>query len=158
MSEDKRKRNDIRTAIEKIILLLEDLISRVNKIESFLSKIGLNPDEAGLALNLSTLLSLPLNVAYEASVRVWRVLSRVKGLDPISVAIIQALSTCSSLTISETYRRVKAIRGKASRRIIAEKLRVLASIGVVVEIKHGKRKLYALKECVEEAKFISKNN
>lgn len=154
MSKDKREVDEIRKAVERIILMLEDITSKVSKIESFLTKIGLNPDEAGLALNLSTLLSLPLNVAYEASVRTWRVLSRSKGLDPISVAIVQALSTCNFLSISETYRRVRAIRGKASRRIVAEKLRVLAKTGMVVEVKQGRRRRYTLAECVEKSKDI----
>lgn len=158
MNKSKGSIDEIKEAIERIILMLEDLINRVNRIESFLTKIGLNPDEAGLALNLSTLLSLPLNVAYEASVRTWKVLSKSRGLDPVSVAIVQALSTCNFLSISETYRRVRAIRGKASRRIVASKLRILAAAGIVAEVERGRRRRYVLAECIEENKGVHKNN
>ena len=48
------------------------------------------------------------------------------------------------------YREVKRIRGKGSRRIISQKLRILEAMNIVINNGSEKRPKYMLKECVEK--------
>jgi|Deesub1362B_J571_1020462.scaffolds.fasta_scaffold00023_25 hypothetical protein len=64
--------------------------------------------------------------------------------DEISMYIIRVLSRSDGLNISQITRGVKRLRGRASRRIIAQRLNKLVSMGIINEVIESKEKLYFL--------------
>ncbi|HDI73501.1 MAG TPA: hypothetical protein ENF57_00645, partial [Candidatus Korarchaeota archaeon] len=59
-------------------------------------------------------------------------------------SIIRVLANSGPMNISQVTEEVKRLRGSASRRIIAERLRRLAKKGIVERVK-GKGKVYRLR-------------
>lgn len=100
--------------------------------------------------DLGTRLNVPLNL-YQAQLKQLVVL---KGLgeripclekDDISKAIIQALLEKEGINISQITSSVARLRGKASRRIIAERLARLEVLGIAVHWKgENNQKIYGL--------------
>jgi uncharacterized membrane protein len=67
-------------------------------------------------------------------------ISRVGAEDELARTIIEALAaTEGEVTISELTRMVRALRGKASRRVVAERVRRLHSKGLVSLRRSGNR-------------------
>jgi len=142
---------DLEERLERLERMLDLVIDRLRRIESLL---GENSSEARLmnaAIDLVTALSMPASMALEAARRSISTLRSLGGADPISRAIIEALSECRPLTISETARRVRMIRGTSSRRIVRERLLGLEERGAVIKLKtSGHRYKYVLRECVDK--------
>ena len=78
-------------------------------------------------------------------------LSAIKNIgvyDAIDKAIIEVLSGCEALSILEITRRVKKLRGTASRRIIRERVKKLVDMGILAEVGE-KRVKYVLTSCTK---------
>ncbi len=128
--------------------LLSEVIKRIERIESYLE--GLGNDELRYASRLVIGLALPPLRALEASKRLVSLLQgRYYTIDEISYTILEVLADCKPLNISEITRRVKTLRGKASRRIIREKLLQLERHGLVINIGTSNRPRYILSNCIE---------
>ncbi|ADI31545.1 hypothetical protein [Staphylothermus hellenicus] len=140
--------SEVEERLEKIEQLLEKVLLKINMLEEKLRLMGIDSSELRIANMLVSALSLPPIIALESSKRVLEIFSARTGLDEISKAIIESLSTCEKLSVSEITRRVRAIRGKASRRIIAEKLEILEDMGMVVSTKLPNKHLYMLARCI----------
>jgi len=130
--------------IEKILAMVT---KKIEEIEDYLKKIGLLSDEVYIASELATAFSIPIYMSLEATKRIISLFT-VENYDPITKAIIKSLALCDKLNVSELTRRVKALRGKASRRIVREKLNKLVEKGVVVPIDSGGRRYYVLYKCL----------
>ena len=140
----------IEERLERLEKLLEELMNRLENIEESLHILGISSDLVIIASRLITAFSLPATLALEASRRVIEVAKTIRG-DEISQAIIEVLAECKPLTISEITRRVRVLRGTASRRIIRSRIQTLADRGIVVFIGEGKPRV-TLKVCLEETR------
>ncbi len=135
--------------IEKIAKRMEDLQKRLQTIEDLIPL-------ASELLQLSERLNIPLNL-YRDQIKRMVILNGLKDnaphieKDEISKLIIQALLKKKSSNISGITATVKSFRGKASRRIISERLSKLEELGIV-ECKTGQNneKLYKLRTSSKE--------
>jgi len=127
--------------LEKKLRILQDRLESVEKAVPLVQEL----------LHLSESLNIPLNL-YSGQLKQLLVLNGLKkkipevGKDEISKAIIQALLEKPGQNITKLSQSVAAIRGKASRRIISERLAKLEALGIA-EFSEGKNneKLFRLK-------------
>ncbi len=120
----------IEERLRRIERLLEELLERVKRLEE---SGGLEPIALAAVRGVAWL-SLPAYRALEAAEVLNRALRAAPPwLDAIDRSIIEALSTCEGLSISEIVRRVRRIRGSASRRVVRERLERLEKAGIVVK-------------------------
>lgn len=141
---------NIEKRLERLEEILEELMNRLKNIEESLRILGISSDLVIIASRLINAFSLPVTLALEASRRVVEVAKTIRG-DEISQAIIEVLAECKPLTISEITRRVRVLRGTASRRIIRSRIQTLANRGIVVFTSEGKPRV-TLKVCLEETR------
>ncbi|WP_440058971.1 hypothetical protein ACSU1N_04030 [Thermogladius sp. 4427co] len=138
---------DIYFLLEQLILRLDLLIRRLERVENILYNLGLLRGEEGEPAILVGLVKLPASLALYALARAWRVLARIGRADKVTEAVIYVLSDCKPRSITEIYRGVKELRGRASRRIVREKLRLLEASGLAVNRGSAKRPRYVLEDC-----------
>jgi len=135
--------------LDRIEKTLNYVIKKIEELEERLKVLGVNSEEVSIASELTSTLSIPAYLAIESARRICSYFLTT-GLDPISKSILKALSLCEKLNVSEITRRVRSFRGKASRRIVREKLRILEEKGYIVNIGDEKRPLYILAKCLSE--------
>jgi len=145
--------DDLERRLRRVEELLNDVVNRLVAIEELLKSLGISSEEVVIAEELVMALSLPAVVATKAAERVVKVVRGVReGIDPISRAVIEVLSSCEELSTSEITRRVRLLRGTASRRIVRDRLLKLAERGVVLNVGSESRPKYVLKVCIEESR------
>ncbi len=127
--------------VEEILALI---LSRLDKLE-MLVREGLG-EEALTATRLVTAYSLPVIDALQAARRLLEIGRRYR-LDELSRVIVEVLSDCRPRSLSEVERSVRVIRGRASRRILRERLRRLVDMGVVRDEASVNRHRYRLSNC-----------
>lgn len=117
--------------LKRVEYTLELVVEKLHKLETILYSLANDPANL-VALELATYTTLPAQKLIRA-IRVAVSLLREAQLeDPVSRAIIETLvAQGDGISISELTRRVRAVRGSASRRVIAERLRMLESRGVL---------------------------
>ncbi len=134
--------------LARIENLLKQLMERLERLESALSTSA----EGKVALEIAKLavaLAIPPTEAALATARIVEASRKVGERDEVSIAVIEALSNCEPATITELERRVRKLRGKASKHTIRKRLEALLRRGIVVSIDRGSKKLYTLKQCIE---------
>ena len=140
---------DIYERVKRLEKMLEELMNRLNDIEEKLRTLGMGQPTLTIASQLVIAFSMPAIQALEASRRAVTAINKLSVIDPINEAIIEVLSNCETLSISEITRRVRVLRGTASRRIIRERLKRLETLDIVVNIGSNDRPKYMLNECVQ---------
>ncbi len=143
--------------LKKIEELVELMLERLERVEIMLRELDLGGEITSTAIRLTILLSLPASKALEAARRALSVLNKLQEEDPITRAIIEVLSGCEELSLTEITRRVRSIRGTASRRIIRDRILLLCEKGVVKRVSAGKSK-YVLSACVKQENKRSTNH
>lgn len=138
----------IEERLDYIEKLVSEILDRLRRIEKLLGGEEKATIETAAILVAGSL--MPATIALEAARRVVEATKRAGGLDPISRSIIEALSSCEELSASEITRRVRSLRGTASRRIVTERLRRLERRGLVNRIGDGPKTRYLLTACNEE--------
>ena len=141
---------DIYERVKQLEKMLEELMNRLNNIEEKLRTLGIEQPTLSIASQLVIAFSMPAIQALEASRRAIAAISKLSIIDPINEAIIEVLSSCEALNISEITRRVRVLRGSASRRIIRERLKRLETLDIVVNVGSNDRPKYMLNECIQQ--------
>ncbi len=118
--------------IERLEKLIRLVIKRLEEIEKILLRTNREYLEVyRIASSLIFTFSLPISKALEIAMKVLEVVNTFRLIDEITISIIEVLMVKDKVSISELTRLVRRIRGKASRRIIIDKVKKLEELGLV---------------------------
>jgi hypothetical protein len=140
------RKEDSTSNAEELRKKLDQIIHRLDLLEKLIAE---KPEYKGVvaALELTRLgigmYGEPLKIASRLKNAEKYLRQKLIAQDDISRYVIQALAVKGALNISAITRQVTAMRGKASRRIIRERVKKLQTLGVLLR-KEGKAPTYDL--------------
>jgi len=134
--------------IEELDKKLDQILRRLDLLEELILE---KPEYAGLTAALKItragigIYGEPLKIAARLKIAQTFLAQKNVAQDDISRCIIQALAMRGPLNMSGITRQVATMRGKASRRIIRQRIKSLTRQGIVIQ-ESGKIPLYNLRE------------
>ncbi len=137
---------DSGNSIEEVSKKLDQILNRLSLLEELITE---KPEFEGLtaALKLTRvgvgMYGEPLKIAARLKDAQAFLQQRAIAQDEISRCVIQALAVKGALNISAITRQVCAMRGKASRRIVRQRVQKLHQQGILVKV-DGKTPTYEL--------------
>ena len=137
---------DSENSIEELSKKLDQILNRLSLLEELITE---KPEYEGLtaALRLTRvgvgMYGEPLKIAARLKDAQAFLQQRAIAQDEISRCVIQALAVKGALNISAITRQVSAMRGKASRRIVRQRVQKLHQQGILMKI-DGKTPTYDL--------------
>lgn len=140
------KSKDSENSLEELSKKLDQVLNRLSLLEELITE---RPELEGLttALRLTRvgvgMYGEPLKIAARLKDAQAFIQQKAIAQDEISRCIIQALAVKGALNISAITRQLSAMRGKASRRIVRQRIQKLVEQGVIVRV-NGKTPTYNL--------------
>ena len=128
---------DSGNSIEEVSKKLDQILNRLSLLEELITE---KPEFEGLtaALKLTRvgvgMYGEPLKIAARLKDAQAFLQQKTIAQDDISRCVIQALAVKGALNISAITRQVSAMRGKASRRIVRQRVQKLHQQGILVKV------------------------
>ncbi|MEM0348242.1 MAG: ArsR family transcriptional regulator [Zestosphaera sp.] len=118
-------------ALKRVEELLEHVVKKLERLEELLTTLSNDPTYA-IAVELTLYFSVPAQKAIKLARELVLLFKGVSEVDPITKAVLEVLASSEDgISISELTRRVRKVRGTASRRIVTERIKLLESKGLV---------------------------
>ncbi|MEM1687276.1 MAG: ArsR family transcriptional regulator [Zestosphaera sp.] len=118
-------------ALKRVEELLEHVVKKLERLEELLTTLSNDPTYA-IAVELTLYFSVPAQKAIKLARELVLLFKGVSKVDPITKAVLEVLASSEDgISISELTRRVRKVRGTASRRIVTERIKLLESKGLV---------------------------
>jgi hypothetical protein len=140
------------SAVEDVSRKLDLVLKRLELLEKLIMD---KPEYEGLAATLRLtkvgigVYGEPLKVASRLKSAEFYMREKTIAQDDISRCIVQALAVKGSMNVSGITRQVAAMRGKASRRIVRERISRLVDQGAIAKI-DGRIPVYQLVEKTDQ--------
>ncbi|MEM0474105.1 MAG: ArsR family transcriptional regulator [Zestosphaera sp.] len=118
-------------ALKRVEELLEHVVKKLERLEELLTTLSNDPTYA-IAVELTLYFSVPAQKAIKLARELVLLFKGISEVDPITKAVLEVLASSEDgISISELTRRVRKVRGTASRRIVTERIKLLESKGLV---------------------------
>jgi len=131
--------------LARVEALLERVVKRLEALEEMLGGDPAAQEAVWVAL-LAVSMNRDAASSFRRFLTAWRALSSRGMVDDVSRAVVQALALMGPMNISQLTRAVRRIRGRASRRIVAERVRRLEDAGVLKRVRKGRGSVYDLSD------------
>ncbi len=140
---------ELEKRIARLEILLLEVLDRLSSLEMLLQRGGGGGgEELRLLYRLVSLYSVPVAQALELAKRLASLVSEPVGadLDELDLAILEAVASGYGESLRSLERAVRRARGRASRRVVRERVEKLVALGLLKMEYNGRRLRLSLAE------------